>query len=172
MSEPITGVVSMSSLCDWVWDEIYVDGINLSIEEYQQQWKVDRRAELENGDEGEFSEEDWSELEDAEDNDVYPQSMYDGYESYEEEFLWGDWGFNKSTQKYFDFDGPEGFSAIVGWLGGAPILHVIRSKTIKRYSSMCSPCCPGQADIDSGEAEVGIPTFTLPDEFFWQKEEA
>ena len=100
------------------------------------------------------------------------QEDVDGYQGEEDEWILGDWRWDDGEKVYYDYDGEVGFSAVLGWLGGAPILHVIRSKTVKHYRSMCSPCCPGQADIDSGEVEVGIPTFTLPAEYFLKEEQA
>jgi hypothetical protein len=36
---------------------------------------------------------------------------------------------------------------------------------------MCSPCCPGQANLDSGYDERGYTCYSLPAEFYLSKEE-
>lgn len=43
----------------------------------------------------------------------------------------------------------EGVKYRISWLGGAPLLWVIEGPT-GYASSLCSPCVPGAADLDSG----------------------
>lgn len=184
MSEqfPITGVVSMNSLEGWVWEEINAEGINLSYQGYQD-YVIEMLG---------FST--YNELEEDEDSDNlverYEEEM-ENYRSDEEEWLWGDWKLDENGKYVEDEDGGIGFSAYVSTLGGAHICHVTWSKTTGRFQSMCSPCCPGQADIDSGEYEFtrrfdfetgrstvvvepngGILAYTLPAEYFYKEESA
>lgn len=63
----------------------------------------------------------------------------------------------------FEPDPDAEFSAVMQTLGGAYNLHVIASKTTTKVASMCSPCCPGQADIDSGQGNIEC--YALPKEY-------
>jgi hypothetical protein len=57
------------------------------------------------------------------------------------------------------------FSAVLQALGGAYNVHVVQSKHTTSVASMCSPCCPGQADLDSGLGN-NWDCYTLPPEYF------
>ena len=83
----------------------------------------------------------------------------DFYESYTE--LIGDWKQDSEGLYCEDREGTEGFTAIWSKDSGN-IIQVVWSKTIKRVASMCSPCYPGQADLDSGEGD--ILAYSLPSE--------
>lgn len=140
----VPGVVDVSKLADWFWDEVCGGGINLTEEAARQ----DFIAEYESV------------------NDTYPiGDAWDDYvyEADEEEYLIGGWEMVKG--KYQPVNG-EGFSAIVQWLGGAPIVTVVAGSYYTTVCSMCSPCCPGQADLDSGYHEGGYACYSLPSEFY------
>jgi len=102
-------------------------------------------------------------------DDDMPDEVCDTYEHEEPEYIIGDWKL--SDDGIWDI-APDhnncGFSAITGYLGGACIVHVVWSRTTKRVLSMCSPCCPGQADLDSGEGH--ILTYALPSDYEWDGE--
>lgn len=85
----------------------------------------------------------------------------------EGEYLIGGWEMVKG--KYQPVN-EEGFSAIVQWLGGAPIVTVVAGIYYTTVRSMCSPCCPGQADLDSGYQEGGYACYSLPGEFYREEE--
>lgn len=53
----------------------------------------------------------------------------------------------------------EGVTYQIGWLGGAPILWVFQGPT-GNASSLCSPCAPNAADLDSEFVLDSEPEFT------------
>lgn len=144
----LPGVVDVSKLADWFWDEIYADrlgAINLTEEVARQNFIAEYESM----------------------NDTYPigdaWNDYE-YEANEEEWIFGGWEMIKG--KYQPVEGEHGFSAIVQWLGGAPIVTVVAGSYYTTVRSMCSPCCPGQADLDSGYHEGGYACYSLPSEFY------
>ena len=139
------GVISGHNV-EYLWDEVESNGINLTeidiIEEYC-----------------------------AENNcteDEIPEDFWDGLEIDEATYLIGDWMKFPPTGEYMEYPGDCGYSAIVQTLGGAYNVHVTYSKTIAHVASMCSPCCPNQADLDSGDGDIAA--YTLPAELIGEKE--
>lgn len=55
----------------------------------------------------------------------------------------------------FEIDEPniagtyDGVRYEISWLGGAPLLWVLESPH-RFFGNLCSPCCPGAVDFDSG----------------------
>jgi hypothetical protein len=138
----LPGVVAVNNLGDWFWDEVYNNGLNLD------EWRWYN---------------DFAERSDGEPvPDDYP--MID-----EPTWLVGDWRLD--GDKWEAFAGTNGYSAILQWMGGAAILTVVRSDHWTSVTSMCSPCCPGQANLDSGYDERGYTCYSLPAEFYLSKEE-
>lgn len=45
----------------------------------------------------------------------------------------------------------DGMILELSHLGGAPIIFVVKSPRVVSVGSLCSPCCPGAADLDSDE---------------------
>ena len=85
-----------------------------------------------------------------------PDGEFDWWESLGP-LLYGDW--RKVDGLYEpDKDGKKGFSAIVREC----VTQVVWSKTTKR-AGMCSPCYPGQADLDCPGDQLA---YTLPKDCF------
>jgi len=105
----------------------------------------------------------------ADDDDI-PDDAYDMINHDETEYILGDWAWSDEENMYMIDHGCNGcgFAAVLGWLGGAPIVHVLWSETTKGVASMCSPCCPGQADLDSGKGN--IIAYALPEDYDWDGE--
>lgn len=140
----LPGVVDVSKLADWFWDEVHAHGVNLSELEYIEEFRRENGREPEG--------EDW-----------------DNYYGGEENWLIGGWSevHGKNGLECFTPTlAGEGFAASIGWLGGAPIVTVELSTYYTTVRSMCSPCCPGQADLDSGYQEGGYACYSLPSEFY------
>ena len=72
--------------------------------------------------------------------------------------LVGDWKLNKADKYEPDHNGPEGYAAIVGEI----YAQVVYSKHFKNCA-LCSPCYPGQGDLDS---EGEYKTFDFPPEMY------
>lgn len=138
---PVTGVMNCTQA---VWEEAMNAGIDLLMDAAEKDYWAEHGCEP-------------------------PEEWYDGIEIDEPEYLIGDWDEDKSGKWDVKPDCEEkGFAAVLSYLGGAPIVQVVWSRTTRRVLSMCSPCCPGQADLDSGEGE--ILAYALPKDFDWDGE--
>lgn len=51
----------------------------------------------------------------------------------------------------------------LGWLGGAPIIWVLKSQ-VKVYARLCSPCIPNAGDLDELDRVSGVECYGIPDE--------
>lgn len=70
--------------------------------------------------------------------------------------IFGDWTYNTKTKKYsINKRGEEGFAAIIR----ESEIQIVYSKTIAKNCGLCSPCFPGQVDLDS---EGEFKGYTLP----------
>lgn len=138
---PVTGVMNCTQA---VWEEAMSEGVDLSFDQFERDY--------------------W-----AEHGCAPPDEVLECLEIDEPEYIIGDWKQNDLGvwEAVPDCEG-KGFAAILGWLGGAPIVHVVWSRTVRTVLSMCSPCCPGQADLDSGQGE--IKAYALPAEYDWDGE--
>lgn len=139
----LPGVV-VDSLCDSFWYYLERDGINLTEENFIENFIAEHGREPKGEDWGEF-------------------------ESDEPTWLLGDWK-RDDDGKLDACAGTDGYSAVLQWLGGAPLVTVVAGNYWTRVRSMCSPCCPGQADIDSGYDENGYTCYSLPAEFYREGE--
>lgn len=131
MSESIlTGVVNGHGV-EWLHDEVY-NAISLDAEEVQRAY-----------DAGELSPEDM-------------QAWDDGlYEFYDETLLIGQWRKDEDSGQWVpDVDNPAFEYAAIWSCESGSIVQVVASRWIARVRSMCSPCYPGQADLDSGRGDI------------------
>lgn len=141
----VTGVMRCTQA---VWEECYSSGIDLAWEEAEKEFRY---------------------MHDLNDSDDIPQEVLDTWEFEEPTFIIGDWKKGEDgLYEHTPLCNDVGYSAILGWLGGAAIVHVVWSQTVRTVASMCSPCCPGQADLDSGEGN--IMAYALPEDFDWDGE--
>ena len=58
----------------------------------------------------------------------------------------------------------EGVKYTILWLGGAPLVYVAEGP-MTYVSSLCSPCCPGAADLDSGFDPHGFLCYSVPQDW-------
>ena len=96
------------------------------------------------------------------DDDEIPDEWYESLEFDENEYLIGDW--EKNSDGLYEIVpncNGQGFAASIVWLGGAPLVVVEWSTTIEHVRALCSPCCPGQANLDSGTGNIAA--YTIPD---------
>lgn len=86
------------------------------------------------------------------------QDALDRVECFDHTKLIGDW--KKDEDGLYEPDTEKEFAAIVT---SSPFncVQVVWSKFTTKVRAMCSPCFPGQADLDSGEGN--IIAYTLPD---------
>ena len=139
---PIIGAMYANSI-EWIWDEVYYSSHAVSLT--QLEWEKEYRRDN-----------------DIPDDDDLPEEAYEYLEFDEETYLLGDWELGEDgLYDVVPNCNGQGYAAILGYLGGAPIVHVQWSETIAHVRALCSPCCPGQADLDSGAGD--ILAYTLPD---------
>jgi hypothetical protein len=145
-TEPVTGVISFNDVCQFVSDEIAINGIDLQYEEACKEFE----SEFLTAHNREPDEDEWQEF----------YNELEGCESGDQ--LIGDW--IKDNEGLYDAD-PEGeYSAIVR----EGVVQVIKSIYITKCKNLCSPCYPGQADINGGddEPEGEFLAYNLPPEAY------
>jgi len=120
-------------------DEIADNGINLTYEGAMDEHKLG------------CDDEDCQEME--------HQDWRDEYESDGDAMLIGDWKRDSDGDYEPDVNGSLGYSALVR----ESVSQVVWSRTIVKVKSMCSPCYPGQADLDSGTDGM-IPCYAFPND--------
>ena len=79
------------------------------------------------------------------------------YDSSDSTYLIGGWILDTVTHEY-DVDKESDYAAIVR----EDVTQIVWSKTVKT-GALCSPCYPGQVDLDS---EGGYLAYDLPDDFY------
>lgn len=141
------GVISTHSLHPDVVDELWY-GYGAEDLSYKEAL-IDLEAEIRR--EVEFEQEDGFEVDDPEDE---IQSRLE------------------SRAEWIQIDEPtikgtyEGVEYIIGWLGGAPLLWVIKSP-YTTFRRLCSPCVPGAVDLDSDPGPTGAHGYDVPATWRW-----
>lgn len=81
-------------------------------------------------------------------------------------FEWDDYQPEESEYSYED---KAGNKFLISYLGGAPLLWIIKSTKIVHCRSLCSPCVPNGGDLDSGltTPEDGYECYGVPDDYAW-----
>ena len=94
----------------------------------------------------------------------------DTFECSDHEKLIGDWTIiiDKDGSVKYEVDKSGEFAAIVT-SSTFNCVQVVWSKHTASVNSMCSPCFPGQADLDSGDGEIVC--YTLPDYLIYKENE-
>lgn len=142
LDEPTTGVIGNNGICQFLSDEVFGgDSIDLGWE------SVLAEFQAENGREPDDDE--WEEI--AENYAMCESGPH----------LIGDWKKDEETGEWEpdrDREDGHGYSAIVR----EDVTQVIWSRTTKR-AHYCSPCYPGQVDIDTDGEYLG---YTLPEDCF------
>lgn len=103
------------------------------------------------------------------DEDCIADDHYPAYEDWEsdssDELLVGDWKYDEARNEWdIDRDGTNGWAAVVR----ESVSQVVWSRDVVKVKSMCSPCYPMQADLDSGAGE--IPCYAFPFEMMEQED--
>ncbi len=148
-SKPITGVISINQVSQFVSDQIsitdavdlaYIEARNEFIKEYQIHHHFHMPTD--------------QELEEF-NNEV---------EGLQGDWLIGSWKLDQFGKYEHDEDGE--FSAIVR----EDVVQVTWSKYVTKCANLCSPCYPGQADVNSGEDEpegkflaYNLPPYAFPE---------
>lgn len=139
---PVTGVISCHSL-EWIYDETNYHAVtNVSYDNYLEYGLAD----LSNA---------WQQDQDdpnaTPDDDLLEQWRDELGEQYEENcdtYLIGDWVLDSDGQYQIDYGGDNHFAAIVDYDFSGGIVQVIWSRYVTN-AALCSPCCPGQCDLDT-----------------------
>ena len=137
------GVISGNNV-EYLWDEVDSEGINLTELQIIEDYCTENNCT----------------------EDEIPEDFWECLEIDEPTYLIGDWA--SEDGEYIEYIGDCGYSAVVQTLGGTYNVHVTYSETIAHVRAMCSPCCPNQADLDSGEGD--ILAYTLPADLIGVKE--
>lgn len=144
--DPITGVINLNNTNMAFSEELY-DCINATWEDaFEEHRKTCKNINCRKGDHEDFKDT-WDE--DGSDTRLVGQWQIDEN---------GCWAPNKTVAEGQTEDLP--YAAIVR----ETVAQVVWSATTVRVRAMCSPCYPGQADLDSGEDVEGILAYTLPKE--------
>lgn len=137
--DPTTGVVSMNNL-EWINDELYYsDAFDLSYESALEEYLLEKLGEWQN------DQDDLNAMPDFELMEEWRQDFNDHYDNLgESEYLIGNW--IKAEDGKYDPDTTGEYAAIA--LCGSNVVQVVWSKYATRCA-LCSPCYPGQGDLDS-----------------------
>lgn len=164
-NEPTTGVISVNSL-EWIHDEVdYHAVVNLSYDSYLEQNLNDRMREWQQD----------NDTDDDPDDDLLEQWRDELGEQYEEQcdtYLIGSWRFDDASQQWEIDKNPnlkdeDAYAAIVDYDFSGGIVQVVWSRFVSR-ATLCSPCCPGQCDMDSEGGYIG---YDLPLSFYGDRRE-
>ena len=141
------GVIAVSSLADWVWDEIQSYGRSLSHEAYIEHSDIGRAIQFIHDaiDCLDISMDCVDELKHI--VGTLEQQLNDEYAPEEEEFE-----YNK-----------DGLHLQLTWLGGAPLIYVMDSPHT-RMVRQCSPCCPNAGDLDTKDGNIFA--YDLPKDWY------
>ena len=135
--KPVTGVLSIHSVdCSILSDEC-INGIDLDYQEALKEFNNDYQGE--------------KDTEDYEEALQYFNDMYEGNDS---NVLIGKWKTDEKGLYIPDEDGD--YSAIAR----ESVIQIVWSKNTA-HGNLCSPCYPGQVDLDS---EGNYLAYTLPDD--------
>lgn len=138
---PTTGVISCNSL-EWIYEETdYRAVTNLSYDNYLEYHLGDMTRQWQQD----------NDTDDTPDDDLLEQWRDELGEQYEENcdtFLIGDWVADSTGQYQIDYGGTNHFAAIVDYDFSGGIVQVVWSRYVTS-ARLCSPCCPGQCDLDS-----------------------
>lgn len=130
---PVTGVRSNNNI-PWLYEELQSGNeIDLDYEEYVRELELQGLSDEEMENELEF------------------------YESSDATYLIGGWILDTNTNQY-EVDENSEYSAIVR----SEVTQIVWSKTVKT-GALCSPCYPGQVDLDSTGDYLA---YDLPDDFY------
>lgn len=136
-SEPITGVCAGRKVA-YFYEESH-DGISLT-------WlAAEAEYRLENG---------------LDEDDDLPDDFYDGGFGIGEELLVGQWKQGEDGKYEPDTEDP-GFEYAAIYDSDTDVCQVVASKWVAGVAAMCSPCYPGQADLDSGPGEIKAYCFPI-----------
>jgi hypothetical protein len=74
-------------------------------------------------------------------------------------FEWDRYEADELEHTYIDSDGNK---FLRSHLGGAPLIWCIKTDRIVKVRSLCSPCVPNAADLNSGESDDGYECYGIP----------
>lgn len=147
--KPTTGVISLNAVVQFVSDEMY-NGINLTAENAEKEY---RQAHFEKYH--------------HHPNSISMQKFWDQWEDQgDDNWIIGSW--KKDSEGLYEPDESGEYAAIVR----EDVVQVVFSKYVTKVKSLCSPCYPGQADVNGGEDEQdsNFLAFNLPPEAYTMQE--
>ena len=154
--EPITGVISANNVA---WE--YVDE---EICPTCEEWKAEIE-EIRDCPNCNIALENFEGVLECIDCEYSPQNELENLECFDHSKLIGDW--TKDKEGLYEPNKRGEFAAIVT-SSSFNCVQVVWSKYTTNVRAMCSPCFPGQADLDSGAGN--IVAYTLPDELLANQE--
>ena len=142
-ADPDTGVrfgtIYLNSLADWVFDEFFHHGEDLSYKSAKEDFEQSFRAYFEG------------------DPDDLDEALDEALDRFNDEYM-----CEESSYRLVQ----DGLELELTHLGGAPLVWVLKSPHTTRVR-LCSPCCPNAGDLNAPD-ENGVEAFTLPAEWFLQ----
>lgn len=162
---PITGVISIHSVSDYIWD---CEEICLSCDPFYYYFDKDICPDC-HMKTLEIPDDDYPELKRC--SECEQEFDVEKIECFDHEKLIGDWKIitNKQGEIQYEPDEDGEFSAIVT-SSTFSCIQVVWSKYTTKVEAFCSPCFPGeQADLDSGEGSILC--YTLPDYLIIEKDD-
>lgn len=144
------GIISAQSIDDYIIDDIYRSGIDVTWAEARDEAEKEARAEAEDPEIVTFT--------DPDDKERWIERRVD----FMMDHLVGD--IEEPVIAYEE----DGVKVQTTWLGGAMMLWVFESPyTTKR--SLCSPSVPGAVDLNSDEYEDGYEGYDVPSD--WRRKD-
>lgn len=143
--EPITGVISLNDVSQFVSDEMS-NGTNLTANEAEHEY---RQAHIDHYH--------------RKPNAISMQKFWDQWEDQPSDtWIIGDW--IEYEAGHYEPDKTGEYAAIVN----ESTIQVVWSKYVTKVKNLCSPCYPGQADVNSGkdEEEGRFLAYNLPPEAY------
>lgn len=153
---PTTGVISCHSL-EWIYEETdYRAVTNVSYDNYMEYQIGDKTREWQS------EQDDPNATPDDDLLEEWRDQLGEQYEESGDTYLIGDWLQDSDGQYQIDYGGTNHFSAIVDYDFAGGIVQVVWSRYVTN-AALCSPCCPGQCDLDSPGDYMG---YDLPLDFY------
>lgn len=152
-NDPVTGVVSCHNV-EWIYEEIdYRAVTNLSYDGYMEQNIADMTRAWQNRQ----GEDDMTPDEDL--LEEWRDQLGEQYEESGDTYLIGSWYFDDASKQWEvnkspDLADDDAYAAIVDCDFSGGIVQVVWSRFVTR-GGLCSPCCPGQVDLDNEGEFVG-----------------
>lgn len=169
------GVISGNSLDPDVLNELFYgsDAVNLSEKEAYEQAKAEFGAEFDDlMEQAEIAASEADHRMSDRDKEEFIAKWFEDNDHIDDREAFIDRAIEHASERW-QIEEPtiegeyEGVSYLISWLGGAPIVYATHGP-MTYVRSLCSPCVPGAADLDSGFDPNGYLTYTVPQDWIYE----